>query len=340
MIGGISDMGRGRKDMKYIEIVAGPGSADTLKAIAEKTRALDFRIGVENEDGMQSMRMLVDDARVQKTLDAIQGIVGAQPNARIVILPVEAILPAADGPEEKPSKSPPTARELLYENLARGARLDTDYLWLVFLSTVVAAIGLLEDNVAVVIGAMVIAPLLAPNLALSLGTTLGDPDLIRDSTRTLLAGIGLALLLSILLGLFWQEGLHSNELIDRTEAGLDSVALALASGAAGALSLTSGVSSILVGVMVAVALLPPAATLGIMLGGGQMDAAMGAALLLAINIVCVNLSSKIVFHMRGIRPRTWPEKEKARTAKIVYLLGWAVALLILLAATYARRSLG
>jgi len=65
--------------------------------------------------------------------------------------------------------------------------------------------------------------------------------------------------------------------------------------AAAALSLTTGLSSVLVGVMVAVALLPPAATLGIMLGQGNMSLAIGAGLLLAVNIVSVNLASKIVF---------------------------------------------
>jgi uncharacterized hydrophobic protein (TIGR00341 family) len=326
--------------MKYIEIVAGPGSADTFKAIADKVKALDFRLGVVNDDGMQSMRLLVDDKRVQKALDAVQGVLGSQPNAHIVVLPVEAVLPPPDTAEEKPSeKATPTARELLYENLSKGARLDADYLLLVFLSTVVAGIGLLEDNVAVVIGAMVIAPLLSPNLAFSLGTTLGDPALTRKSALTLLTGIGLALLLSVVLGLFWNAGLDSAELLARTDAGLDSVALALASGAAAALSLTSGLSSVLVGVMVAVALLPPAATLGIMLGAGNVNAAVGAALLLAINIVCVNLSSKIVFHIRGISPRTWPEKEKARTSKALYILAWLISLVILVLASYARRTL-
>jgi uncharacterized membrane protein len=96
---------------------------------------------------------------------------------------------------------------------------------------------------------------------------------------------------------------------------------------------------VLVGVMVAVALLPPAATLGIMLGAGEGNAALGAALLLAMNIVCVNLSSKIVFHVRGISPRTWPEKEKARTSKTLYILAWLVSLVVLVLASYARRTL-
>ncbi len=105
-----------------------------------------------------------------------------------------------------------------------------------------AAIGLIENNVAVLIGAMVIAPLLAPNLALSLGTALGDMPLMRKSVQTLLAGILLAVSLSAGLGLLWPTDLASHELMSRTEAGLDSVALALASGAAAALSLTTGAS--------------------------------------------------------------------------------------------------
>jgi uncharacterized membrane protein len=125
----------------------------------------------------------------------------------------------------------------------------------------------------------------------------------------------------------------------RTEAGLDAVALALASGAAAALSLTTGLSSVLVGVMVAVALLPPAAALGLMLGQGRIDLAVGAGLLLGINIVCINLASKIVFFLKDIRPRTWLEKEKAKRAMVVYTAVWLVTLLLLILAIYARRAM-
>ena len=161
---------------------------------------------------------------------------------------------------------------------------------------------------------------------------------MKKSARTLLAGISLAIVLSTLLGLLWPTGQISHELMSRTEAGLDSVALALASGAAATLSLTTGLSSVLVGVMVAVALLPPAATLGLMIGYGYMDLAAGAGLLLAVNIVCVNLSSKIVFYIKNIRPRTWLEKEKAKRAIVVYVIGWLVTLIILIMMIYARRA--
>lgn len=152
------------------------------------------------------------------------------------------------------------------------------------LSTVVAAIGLIENNVAVVIGAMVIAPLLGPNLALSLGISLGDLALMKKAVFTSAAGVSLAFALSALMGLVLPLEEYSDELMARTDVGVSSAILALASGAAAALSLTTGLSSVLVGVMVAVALLPPAATLGIMVGQGERDLALGAGLLLMVNI--------------------------------------------------------
>jgi len=322
--------------MKYVEIIASSDVSDTVMAIAENAGAQDFRSGPAGEDGMRQMRILVSDDKFQSVLDALQKILTTQAAARIVVLPVETSLPKADVEERKQEDSAIAAREALYESIEKSSRLDLNFVLLVTLSTIVAAIGLIENNVAVIIGAMVIAPLLGPNLALSLGTALGDTTLMKTSMRTNIAGVSLAMLLSVTVGVFWTADVYSSELLARTHAGLDSIALALASGAAAALSLTTGLSSILVGVMVAVALLPPTATLGIMLGHGNFDLAAGAALLLAINVVCVNLSSKVVFFVKGIHPRTWMEKEKARRAMVIYILGWLVTLIILVLVIYAR----
>ena len=162
---------------------------------------------------------------------------------------------------------------------------------------------------------------------------------MRKSALSASAGVTLAVVLSIVIGVAWPFDVSSPELSTRTTVGLDSVALALASGAAAALSLTTGLSSVLVGVMVAVALLPPAVTLGLMLGHGEIGLAAGAGLLLAINIVCVNLASKVVFFVKGIRPRTWWQKEKAKRAMAVYILVWLATLVMLVLAIYGQRTL-
>jgi len=322
--------------MKYVEIVADAGSLATLRAIADKAKATDMRIVATCEDGMQQTRMLVSNDRLQLLLDTLQNVLGAQVAARITVLPVETALPKPDEEKRREEGGATAAREALYDEAAGRARLDLNYLVLVMLSTVVAAIGLLVDNVAVVIGAMVIAPLLGPNLALSLGTALGDPVLVRKAAKTLSAGILLAVLLSVGIGLAWPYGTDSPELLSRTEAGLDSIALALASGAAAALSITTGLSSVLVGVMVAVALLPPATTLGLMLGQGELTLATGAGLLLAVNVASVNHASKVVFYVKRIRPRTWFEKEKARRAMLVYVLAWVITLAVLILVIVTR----
>lgn len=119
--------------------------------------------------------------------------------------------------------------------------------------------------------------------------------------------------MSVGIGIIWPFNITSPEIASRTVVGLDSVALALASGAAAALSLTTGLSSVLVGVMVAVALLPPAVALGLMLGHGHFDLAVGAGLLLAVNLVCVNLSSKVVFLLKAYAQGAGMKKKRQNT---------------------------
>jgi uncharacterized hydrophobic protein (TIGR00341 family) len=222
----------------------------------------------------------------------------------------------------------------LYNVVERNARLDRNYLALVCLSTIVVAIGLIADNIAVVIGAMVIAPLLGPNIALALGTALGDTPLMWQSLRTSLAGLGLALGLCIAIGYFSPFDIGSVELMSRTRVGPEAILLALASGAAAVISLTSGFSTVLVGVMVAVALLPPTAALGLMLGKADWAHAYGAALLLAVNVVSINLVAKLAFRFAGIQPRTWLEQRKAQQSMTAYVLGWAIALGLLVIAVF------
>lgn len=276
--------------------------------------------------------MLVDDETRQPILDTLQGMLGSSENVRIVVMPVEAVLPRSTQDEDSNNNKKTTSkstREELYNQIEKGARLDLNFLILTFLSTIVAAIGLLENNVAVIIGAMVIAPLLGPNIALALATTLGDKTLMLDSLKTNLAGVSLALIISMAIGWLWPYSDPGPEILSRTNVGFDGILLALASGAAAALSLSSGIASALVGVMVAVALLPPTATLGMMLVMGNYDLATGAALLLAINVVCVNLSASLVFVLKGIRPRTWLEKSKARQSIAWIILFWSITLIIL-----------
>ncbi|MBC8286597.1 MAG: TIGR00341 family protein [Nitrospinae bacterium] len=325
--------------MKLIEVITDEKNLVPVTSIVEQHESEVNWVGSPDMQGRQLIRLLVGDENRQSMLDALQGLLGE--TSKILVLPLEAVLPRKEPvPSDQQAKEKvTTTREELYNNIVKNAHLDSTYLLLVFLSTVVVAIGLLEDNVAVVIGAMVIAPLLGPNMALALGAALGDVALMWKATKTTIAGITLALSLSIILGIVYPLNLDSHELMARTDVGLDSVVLALASGAAAVVSLTTGLASVLVGVMVAVALLPPTATLGLMIGAGQSKLAVGAALLLAVNIVSVNLAAKVVFWVRGVKPRSWLEKQKANQSMATYMVIWAISLIVLLAVIFIRKGL-
>jgi uncharacterized hydrophobic protein (TIGR00341 family) len=316
--------------MRIIEVLADSGHADTLLGIAEQRAVVTHWMTCNEEEKRCSVRFVVAPETQQSVIDSIQQVLTADPNWRLMVIPVEATLPKLEETSSKKKSSSGRSREELYQDVESGARITTHFIWLVIFSTIVATIGLLEDNVAVVIGAMVIAPLLGPNIGFAFGAALGDRVLINRSLLTAATGLSLALVLAFIIGLFWPANMQSSELLARTDVGLAGIVLALVSGAAGVLSLTSGLSSTLVGVMVAVAILPPTATVGLMLASGQYRHALGAALLLAVNIVSVNLAAKVVLLIRGVRPRTWLEKQKAQQSIVIYIVFWVMSLLILI----------
>jgi uncharacterized hydrophobic protein (TIGR00341 family) len=324
--------------LRLIEVFAAPGHMDTIAAIAQRFEALNFWKEPASSKEIEACRILARPEKQQELIDRLQSALGKGKPWRITIMPIEATIPELE-PAEPDKRSPEQAtREELYAEIDRGARIDSTFVLLVVLSTIVAAIGLLESSVAVVIAAMLIAPLLGPNVAMALGSTLGDRELVFRAAATNAAGIALSVACAAAAGVILPGDTTSAELMARTSLGYDSILLALASGAAGALSLTTRLPSALVGVMVAVALLPPAVTFGYMLGTAQFSLAGGAAALLAVNIVCVNLSAQLVFFSKGIKPRTWIER---RAAQQSIKIGLAIAcglLAVLIAVVYLRHA--
>ena len=142
--------------MKLIEVISDAGHLDTLNGLAEQHKLLDHWY-TETDDGKRtSFRMLVDDDTRQPVLDTLQSMLGSSSNDRIVVMPVEAVLPRPPRNAKADSKqsNSKSTREELYNQIEKGSHLNLNFLILTFLSTIVAAIGLLENSVAVIIGAM------------------------------------------------------------------------------------------------------------------------------------------------------------------------------------------
>lgn len=324
--------------MRLIELTFADGDrVQPLLKATLKTEPLDYRLTDPDERGRRLLRLIFKAGDGQKALNAIQAIMEDEPDWRLVVVPVEASLPKVDESLDQAAKAERTLalREELYDDIAKGARLNADFLLLTALSTLVVVFGLSADNIAAVIGAMVIAPLLGPILAFSFASALGDLSMMGKAARTALAGLGLGLALSFAIGVVYEPNMASSELMSRTLVGLDAPALALAAGAAAALSIATGLPAALVGVMVAVALLPPAATAGLLAGAGEWPLAGRAALLLSINVVAVNLAAMLIYFFKGVRPRTWLERRSAKRSVYVNAAVW-LALIIALSAIAAH----
>ncbi|MEM7719557.1 MAG: TIGR00341 family protein [Pseudomonadota bacterium] len=324
--------------VRMITVSAPDQTIPPIRRKVEELGVSGIRTYAETQrEGRTTLQMLVGSSARQEVVDTVQAALSAQKDWRLTILPVETTVPLPRDEEEaerrrakaSENKIGDMTREEVWNSVWGQARLDETYIVFVVLSTIVAALGMLTNSVAVVVGAMVIAPLLGPNLAFSVGVALGDGSLIARALLTNLVGLIVALLLSIAIGAFWTGALDSDELMSRSGIGFDGMAIALASGAAAALSLVTGVSSALVGVMVAVALLPPTSAIGIFLGSGQLTLATGAAMLLAVNIVSVNLAAHTVLFWRGIRPRTFFEEKRAARGRMASGLVWILLLVAL-----------
>ena len=321
--------------LRLIELTVPTAALDDLDGIVEETGAVDcWRVETEGTRGV--IRLLVPTGRTEEVTDLLSDRFEGADGFRATLLKVEATIPAvADEDEEEPAgeRTPSrVSREELYEDLSGGAKLSAVYVVTVALSAIVAAVGLVRSDVAIIVGAMVIAPLLAPNVALSLAATLGDLDLAGKAIRATAVGAATALLVSVLIGtVLAVDPEASPELLRRSAAGPGDVALALAAGSAGALAFTSGLPAAVIGVMVAVALLPPLVAVGLFLGAGEWAMAAGAAVLVVTNVTAVNLAGVVTFLAQKVQPRGWWEEKRAKKATRIALATWVAMLLVLAA---------
>ena len=302
---------------------------DTVLRAIKASEPVDYYVLNTEQKDRCLVSIFVREGVEQTLMDNIQSALEGSKDWRLVVLPIEATAPKLEEPKEgKQARATQATREEIYFDVVSGARADRNFFIMVILSTIVAAIGLNSDGVAAVIGAMVIAPLLGPVLGFSMGAALGDYVLLKRASFTLAAGIGTAFACSLALSFVLPIDLSSHELISRAEVRLDGLALAMAAGGAAALSLTRSQASTLVGVMVAAALLPPGAAIGLFFGAGEMTLALRAALLLALNVAALILSALIVFRLRRIRPRSWIEQKNANRALLLNAVLSALVLVV------------
>ena len=220
-----------------------------------------------------------------------------------------------------------------YVRIRRGARPSIDFYVLIGLAAGIAALGLLANSAAVVIGAMLVAPLMSPIAGSGLAIVLGDTRFLRLTFGAILWGALLALFMGFLVGLIPLREPLTPEVLARTQPTLLDVGVAILSGMAVAYALCrTEATAALPGVAIAAALVPPLASAGISLANGFFTEFGGALLLFVTNFVAISSASALVFLVLGFRPTRAQKKRQAIRDRTIQI---AVVFLILISALVA-----
>ncbi|MEF8829080.1 MAG: TIGR00341 family protein [Haloarcula sp.] len=230
------------------------------------------------------------------------------------------------------------AREELTSKANDLAPSMSNYALMTVISAIIATAGLLLDSPAVVVGSMVIAPLIGPAMTANVGTVVDDHEMFVQGVKLQAIGLGLAVGSATAFALIVRYANVIPPLADVTTVGqirervapdFLSLIVALGAGAAGVVSLTSGVSTALVGVMIAVALIPPAATVGIGIAWGQPLVSLGSAVLVLVNVLSINLAVLVGLWYQGYRPEHWFQESDARSATVKRIGVLVLSILVL-----------
>jgi uncharacterized hydrophobic protein (TIGR00341 family) len=332
--------------LRLIEIYHRRDKADEIDALL-KDKPILATWHDHLQEGQSVSKILVKSENTEVVIDLIENHFPQKDTYRTVILAVEATLPRPEEPEKedkedktRQEKTPKRiSLEELYQKMTALSVLSNKVFVMSAVASFVAAIGLLKNDVAIIIGSMVIAPLLGPNMALSLATTLADVKLAKQAAITNLTGFLLVLSIGIVMGIFMTVNPEIPQIASRSNVSHFYIFLALASGIAGAYSITKGVAEAFVGVMVAVAILPPLVAAGLLFGGMYWFDGIGALLLFFVNIVCINLSGVITFIFEGIQPKSWWEAERAKKYVRTAISLWIILLLILAALIFIAQKI-
>jgi len=196
----------------------------------------------------------------------------------------------------------PTDRVNMFDRLQAGARFNPDFLIMMGLATAIASLGLLQGSAAVVIGAMLVAPLMTPLIGAGFSLVQGNIRLFRKSMLAMVMGIAFGLVLSIIIDLLVPERRLSMEILARVSPDVLDFFVALLSGMAAAYAFARpSLMGTLAGVAIAAALVPPLAVAGIGLSRGMLEVAESAAILHVTNLAAITLGGAIIFRLLGVQ---------------------------------------
>ncbi|WP_247728654.1 TIGR00341 family protein [Halovivax limisalsi] len=333
--------------MRVVQLYVPRGERSSILATLE-SEAVEYGLTEETSDSafeaIVSVPVPVDG--VDSLLSRLHAD-GLHDDVRIVVMGVEASV--SGDPDADRSRYAPTqlSRAEIRAQAISLAPAASTFFALLVLSSIIATAGLLTDSTATIIGAMVVAPLMGPALAASVGVVVHDESLASRGIALQAGGLFVTVLTAALVGwalrgtVLLPPGLDITTIPaveERITPTLLSLFLALGSGAAAVVSLTRDVGSVLVGVAIAVALVPPAATAGLGIAWWHPTVVLTAGTLVLVNLLAINLTALVMLWLLGYRPYEVERVDRAvsrlRARVAIFIVAIAVLTVILAVVTY------
>ncbi len=324
--------------MKRINVTITSEQSEKTQKIFENLKLpVIVSTGIQDGETVSNFSALIPDELVDKAIEELTKNIDLRMKESVIsIYDVEAFVSTAlDKLKEKAikEKSKKNPLERLLNQTDKHVVLNKDTLVMALFATLVAFAGLLLDNVAIVIGAMLLSPLLGPLNAFAVNTNLGRLRKVAISQLSILGLLGAIITLSavatFLVSQFVNVPLNSSQIVLRMNASLSDIGIALIIGLAGGLALFVALPELLVGVAIAVAIVPPATVAGIGLALENWGLFAGALTLTFVYLIGLELGSSVMLRIRGVSPRHYYQKGEIRV-KFVYSIAILVVLFAIL----------
>lgn len=343
--------------MRLVQVFVPRGELETVLETAEST-GVDYAVSEETSHGEFEalVSIPVTPDAVEPLLDEFRSA-GLSDPSYTVVTAAETIVSermAEFEPErgaDTTAGSPGTGTRISRDELEARAKdlapAASTYFVLLVVSTIIATAGLVLDSAATIIGAMVVAPLMGPALAASVGVVVDDDELAARGVALQVAGLVVTVATAAVVGwllrgtVLLPPGFDITgvpQVRERITPNVLALFLALGSGVAGVVSLVRNVGSVLVGVAIAVALVPPAATAGLGIAWWHPTVVVTAGTLVLVNMLSINLAALILLWVVGYRPQETNRIDRVygriRSRVAVLLIAIAVLSLVLGVVTY------
>jgi uncharacterized hydrophobic protein (TIGR00271 family) len=293
--------------MRKIEILVPIGRGSSVAKVVEEAGACDTYVLITHgpKEDKDVVSASVHEDKVDKVINHVQEFAKTQKiNADLRLWEMNQPLKAGN------DETRVVPFEELKTQAYHSSTVDLVYVLMIALSSILAALGLLQDSAIVIIGAMIIAPLLRPIMTASLATVSGDLMLFLRGFLAMLVGViaGTVAVFLVMMALFVPYSGPTQLITTISQLNVLTIGIAVVAGLIAAVSMISRLSETLAGVSIAVALVPPMAAFGInsfgwLMGLNSFSLALSAFLVVVINCLAINVAGTLVFYVAGMAPR-------------------------------------